>query len=388
MGISIRTSSLLTSAALSAGVLFASTASAQLTVFMDGLANPRGLTFQGNTLYVAEAGNGGTLSVYTGGDNEAKFYGTSGAISRKTIGGAQEDYLVGLPSAAGVAGFAATGPHDVGFDTTGRLNITIGVGANPNVRQTEPLQSQPRGAWLGTILRQETDLSLSSSVDVAALEAATDFDGAGADSNPFGLGITAGNVRVVADAGANTITAIDTAGGTRSVVLPAQPNPLFPGFGPPTYQAVPNGLTIGPDGDAYVTQLTGFPFPAGAASIYRIDLDAAVLTAEPVATGFTNLIDLAFGADGTLYALETDSDRLIGPGEVGTLYRVNLDGTSSAMLSNIANPTGLAVGPDGAWYVSATGLSPTEGQVLRFVPEPATLAVFAMATPLLMRRRK
>lgn len=386
MGISFRTSALLAGAA--SGVLSASTASAQLSVFMDGLANPRGLTFQGNTLYVSEAGSGGSLPVFTGGDMEAKFYGTTGGVSRKTIGSAtQEDYLVGLPSAAGAAGFGATGPQDVGFDSLGRLNITVGLGANPNVRQTSPLQNQALGNWLGTIVRRETNGLVNSSFDVAGLEGATDFDGAGKDSNPFGLGIAAGDVRVVADAGANAITAIAADGSTRTAVLPARPNPFFPGFGGPTYQAVPNGLTIAPNGDAYVAELTGFPFPPGAARIYRIDLDAAVLAPELVATGFTNLIDLAFGTDGTLYALEVDSDRLVGPGQVGTLYRVNGDGSRTKIVGDLADPTGLTVGPDGAWYISANGLSPTDGQVLRYIPEPATLAAFGLGALLLRRRR-
>jgi hypothetical protein len=383
---SIRTSGLFAGVALAAVVLPASLASAQTTVFIDGLSNPRGLTFQGNTLYVSESGRGGTLPAYTNGDGVANFYGATGGVSRRAIGGAQEKYIVDLPSAAGASGFGATGPQDVGFDAAGRLSITIGLGANPNIRQTLPLQNQVLSSWLGTVVRQGTNGSFEAPFDLAALEGINDYDGAGPDSNPFGLGI-AGDVRIVADAGANVVTAIAANGTTRSVVIPARSNPLAP-FGPPTYQAVPNGLTVGPDGDAYVTELTGFPFPPGAANIYRIDLDAAVLSTQLVAGGFTNLIDLAFGADGTLYALELDANSLVVPGNAGRLLRVNADGSSTEILGNIPSPTGLTVGPDGAWYISANGLSPTGGQVLRYVPEPTGFAVLALGATVLLRRRK
>ena len=92
------------------------------------------------------------------------------------------------------------------------------------------------------------------------------------DSNPFGFALAPGGGFLVADAGANDFLN-STAGGVISTlgVLPAKPNPLP--FGPPVYQSVPTSIAVGPDGAYYIGQLTGFPFPPGAANIFRFDPD-------------------------------------------------------------------------------------------------------------------
>ena len=61
-------------------------------------------------------------------------------------------------------------------------------------------------------------------------------------------------------------------------------------------QSVPTSVVVGPDGAYYVGQLTGGPFPIGGASVFRV-----VPGEDPTiyATGFTNIIDLGFGPDGT-----------------------------------------------------------------------------------------
>ncbi len=59
--------------------------------------------------------------------------------------------------------------------------------------------------------------------------------------------------------------------------------------------------TKGHDGAYYVSQLTGFPFPKGAANIYRIDPRNGRKTVY--ASGLTNVTDLAFRGR-TLYAVQ------------------------------------------------------------------------------------
>ncbi len=82
-------------------------------------------------------------------------------------------------------------------------------------------------------------------------------------------------------------------------------------FGEIDMNAVPTGVVSGPDGAYYVSQLTGFPFPPGEAKIFRVDPRSGEYTTY--AKGFTNVMDLDFGRDGTLYVLEIDSDSLFGP---------------------------------------------------------------------------
>ena len=55
----------------------------------------------------------------------------------------------------------------------------------------------------------------------------------------------------------------------------------------------------GPDGAYYISQLTGFPFEKGDANIWRVVPGQA---ATVYASGLTNLTDLAFAPDGSLYA--------------------------------------------------------------------------------------
>jgi len=57
-------------------------------------------------------------------------------------------------------------------------------------------------------------------------------------------------------------------------------------------QTVPTGVVKGPHGDYFMSQLTGFPFPVGAANVYRVDRKTGA--AEIFASGFTNIMDLAF----------------------------------------------------------------------------------------------
>ena len=66
--------------------------------------------------------------------------------------------------------------------------------------------------------------------------------------------------------------------------------------------------TKGRDGAYYVSQLTGFPFPKGAANIYRVDPRTG--RTNVYASGLTNVTDLAF--DGrTLYAVQISTEGLL-----------------------------------------------------------------------------
>jgi hypothetical protein len=80
------------------------------------------------------------------------------------------------------------------------------------------------------------------------------------------------------------------------------------GADPIPMQTVATGVVEGPHGDYFMSQLTGFPFPIGGANVYRVDRRTG--EAEVFASGFTNIMDLAFDEDGTLWVLEIDHDSL------------------------------------------------------------------------------
>ena len=83
---------------------------------------------------------------------------------------------------------------------------------------------------------------------------------------------------------------------------------------------MPTSVVRGPDGALYVSQLTGFPFEQGAANIYRIDRRGARTV---FASGLTNVTDLAFAEDGSLYAVQISAAGLLNPGlPIGSLVKV------------------------------------------------------------------
>ena len=89
-------------------------------------------------------------------------------------------------------------------------------------------------------------------------------------------------------------------------------------------QAVPTSVVRGPDGAYYVGTLTGFPFQPGAARVFRVVPGKAP---KIYATGFTNIIDLAFGPDRKLYVLEIAHNGLLSGDPTGALIRVGHNGS-------------------------------------------------------------
>ena len=115
------------------------------------------------------------------------------------------------------------------------------------------------------------------------------------------------------DAGGNDLLKVDHKGRISVVaVFPTQPveaPPDIPDL-PPAIdaQAVPTSVVKGPDGAFYVGQLTGFPFPPGGASVFRV---VPGHDPEVFAGGFTNIIDIAFDKRGRLYVLEIATGGLL-----------------------------------------------------------------------------
>jgi hypothetical protein len=184
------------------------------------------------------------------------------------------------------------------------------------------------------------------------------------DSNPNGLLVRHG-AQYVTDAG-NDLLKVD-AKGRISVLAVFPPGPVTaPGIGQVPMQAVPTSVVKGPDGAYYVGQLTGFPFPPGAARVWRV-----VPGHKPTvfARGFTNIIDIAFDRRSRLYVLEISKDGLLNVPQdqlpVGALIRVNRDGSRTTLASEGLNaPGGFVLGHDAA-YVTNNSILPGAGQVVK-----------------------
>ncbi|MEP6697129.1 MAG: ScyD/ScyE family protein [Pseudonocardiales bacterium] len=183
------------------------------------------------------------------------------------------------------------------------------------------------------------------------------------DTHPYAVAIVPGGW-VVADAAGNDLLKV-TANGRISTlaVLPAQPAVAitadnFGAFGLPacavgaTYTAepVPTDVEVGPDGQLYVSTLSGEPAPG---SVYRVDPHSGATSL--IATGFAGATNLAVAPDGTIYVAE-----LFG-GQISKVV-----GTGSVPVIQLPNPAGLEWA-NGKLYVSYDVFGP-DGKIATIAP--------------------
>jgi hypothetical protein len=330
------------------------------------LDNPRGLAFgPDGALYVAESGRGGAGPCQEGPEGPACF-GRSGAITR-IAHGHQSRIVTALPSlAAPTTGAQAIGPSDVSFDRHGTLYFTVGLGGNPDLRTQVPQLAAM--AKLYKIKHGPRAVA-----DIGGYEKQANPDGVTPpDTNPNAVLATSGD-QFVADAGGNSLVQVNARGRISTVATFPQrtvPAPAIPGGPPPgtpiPMQAVPTSVVRGPDGALYVGELTGFPFVPALARVWRIWPGHAP---SVYATGFTNIIDLAFGRDGRLYVLEIAKNGLLSGDQTGALIRVDRHGAKKEILSTgLTAPGGLALRGTDA-YVANCSVCASTGAILR-VPLP------------------
>lgn len=362
---------LLIAGALCAAPLFAQSGRSWEAVVETGLNNPRGLDFGPNgDLYVAEAGSGGSDPCVPAPEGAGQqCFGRSGAITRVNVRtGHWERVVDRLPSLA-TNGRQATGAHDISFPERGNPVFTIGLGADPASRTNPQLQQLGQ---LGLILPNGRTTTIE---DLGTYEQVNNPDTKQVDSNPYGVLALRGK-QIVADAGANALLEVRDNGVVK--VLAVFPDRQFPHPAPPNAlvdtDEVPTSIAQGPDGAYYVGQLTGFPFPVGGAVVYRVPEGGG--KPLPYAAGFTNIIDIAFGPDGSLYVLELAKGGLLAAfggapnGWAGQVTRVLPNGNQRKINSEGLNaPGGIAVARNGTIYVTNNSVDSGIGQVLRLRPQ-------------------
>ena len=309
---------------------------AQVYSVFEGLTEPRGLTVGSDgALYIAEVG-----------PPEA-----GGRIIR--IDDGQVDTLLG-----GLPVFTHANEERVGASAVAlrRDELYVLIGEGRESPSSSLLLTQNGGEF-------EVIADLHDYVRVAHPKYANRLDPGPVPSNPFAVAYhDAQDLFYVVDSGVNALLSVESDGQT-DIVAVWENNP------------VPTGVAVGPDGNLYVALFSPLPYLVGTGSVVRVTPAGEVSEVVP---DLTTPIGVAFDAAGAMYVLEfsrgfdPDGPELFSQAS-GRLLRIG-DGGNEVVVDGLAFPTGLAVAPSGAIYLTNHGglSAPYTGAVLRLEPCPAS----------------
>jgi hypothetical protein len=348
------------------------------TVLVKNLDNPRGLTVdRSGDVFVAQAGEGrgkdGRAPCFPGPEGDDVCLGATGKISELHLRGHSgrlgdkgvTDVVKGLPSVAAKAdGSSGIGPSDVDLDHGGHLFATIGLGADPAVRDQVPAAYRDLAAKTATVQKVDQKHGKVKEVaDIGDYERTANPDKGHVDTNPNSI-VSGRGGHVVADAGGNSLLHVERDGDVSTIFVFPKEAAVDSPMGRISPDAVPTTVVKGPDDAYYVSQLTGFPFVKGTATVWRFEHGE---DPEVFADGFTNVIDLAFTEDDDLLVLEIATNGLASGDPKGALHWVDGDDTDKhkVLTTDLTLPGGLAVDGDHV-YVSNMSAMANVGEVLRF----------------------
>ena len=163
----------------------------------------------------------------------------------------------------------------------------------------------------------------------------------------------------------------DLEGGPALVRVDGAPQPLSISIGAPCATGLHqvDNPVFDAEGNLYVTY-SGPRGQEAPVSIFRVTRAG---TREPFASGIVNATSMAIGPDGALYV----SSRF-----EGAVYRVRADGTHESVATDLGVACGLAFDRDGAMYVgdrSGTVFRVRDGQATAFATLPSSVAAFHLA---------
>jgi hypothetical protein len=330
-----------------------------VSVFASGLNNPRGLTFgpDGN-LYVAEGGLGGTDSTvglcpqaaggaapYTGSTGNPVLGGRISKISRA---GVVTTVVKALPSSMtnAASGNLVSGVSSVAFIGHQLYALLAGAGCSHGV-PTVPngvIKVGHHGRW-----KLIANLSAFQKAHPVAHPDPEDFE---PDGTWYSM-IAIGRALYPMDSNHGELDRVTRSGAISRVIdISASQG-----------HVVPTALTY--HRHLYIANLGLFE-PSDRAGDEHVWQLTRHRTLKVRATGVEKVLGLAFRG-GKLYALEM-STAAGGPTPgTGAIVRINRHGPPTTVFSGLTFPTGMTVGPDGAFYVSNQGFGfpAGGGQILR-----------------------
>jgi hypothetical protein len=328
------------------------TAAATATVFASGLRFPRGFTWgPDGSLYVAEAGSGGTHSTrprecaqvdppigpYTN--------GTTARISRIRPDGRRTTFALGFPSAMNAMG-DVMGVADVAFLHGHLYALVAGGGCSHGSRGTPAgvAKVASDGSW-----HIVANLSAYQANHPVAHPSSDDFE---PDGSWYSM-----------VAGSDYLFAVEPNHGELVRILPGTGKvSRIADVSASQGHVVPTVLALH-EGAFYVSNLGTFPITTGAERLFRIDREGGI---RIVRGNLTTVLGLDFDARGRAYLLEmTKGGGFPVPG-TGRVVRINFDGTRDVIVKGLFLPTAMRFGPDGRLYISNKGFGPPQpGEILR-----------------------
>lgn len=329
-------------------------AQANVTVFAQGLNNPRGLKFgpDGN-LYVAEGGAGGTTSSaglctqvvppvgpYTG--------GFTARISKILPDGTRTTVIDGLPSSqiSAQQGSSVSGVADVAFLDGKLYALLSGAGCSHGLAGTNNgvIRVDSENSW--TMIANLSDYQKAHPV---ANPEPDDFE---PDGTWWSM-VAQDGLLFAVEPEHGELVSITRSGSIHRVLDISS----IQGHVVPT-AIVPYG------NDFLVGNLDTFPIKTSS-KVMHITRGGQLTT---IAIDFQTILGLAVDPKGRIYVLENTTNNPFPTPNTGTILRIDGKHQYTVIASGLFLPTGMTFGPDGNLYVSNVGFGPPPvglGQILK-----------------------